>query len=72
MSISTDSGDPETLKEVMTRPNGNLWEISTISEVKKCLSRKAWVTTKRSVVKNKSESQYLSSGYLRVRKRLTY
>ena len=34
MSISTDSGDPETLKEVMTRPNGNLWGISTISEVK--------------------------------------
>ena len=25
-SISTDSGEPETLKEAMTRPNGHLWE----------------------------------------------
>ena len=24
-SISTDAGEPDTLKEAMTRPNGHLW-----------------------------------------------
>ena len=33
-SISTDYGDTDTLKEAMTRPNGNLWKMSAISEVK--------------------------------------
>ena len=25
-SIHTDAGEPETLKEAMTRPNGHLWK----------------------------------------------
>ena len=25
-SISMDAGEPETLKEAMTRPNGHLWK----------------------------------------------
>ena len=29
-SISTDSGEPGTLKESMTRPNGHLWKMSMI------------------------------------------
>ena len=33
-SIYMDTGEPETLKEGMTSPNGHLWEISVISEVK--------------------------------------
>ena len=32
-SISNYSGEPDTLKESMTRPNGYLWKISAISEV---------------------------------------
>ena len=32
-SISTDAGEPETPKEAMTRPNGNLWRMSAIYEV---------------------------------------
>ena len=32
-SISTESEEPKTLKEAMTRPNGHLWKMSTISEV---------------------------------------
>ena len=32
-SIYMDSGEPETLKKVMKRPNGHLWKISVISEV---------------------------------------
>ena len=28
MSISVDIGDPETLKEAMTRTNGHLWKLS--------------------------------------------
>ena len=46
-SISTDSGEPETLKEVMTRPNGHLWKMSTMSEVNNFLSRKAWIMKKK-------------------------
>ena len=52
-SIYTDDGEPETLKEAMTRPNGNLWKMSAILEVKHVLSRKSWIITKRSVVKAK-------------------
>ena len=52
-SISTDNGEPETLKEAMTRPNGNLWKMSVISEVNDFLSIKAWIPTKRRVVKVK-------------------
>ena len=37
----------------MTRPNGNLWKMSAMSEVKFFLSRKAWIPTKRSVLKAK-------------------
>ena len=37
----------------MTRPNGNLWKMSAISEVNNFLSRKAWIPTKRIVVKSK-------------------
>ena len=33
-SIYTNNGEPKTLKEAMTRPNGHLWKISAISEVK--------------------------------------
>ena len=53
MSISTDSGEPDTLKEAMTRPNRHLWKMSAISEVNNFLSRKAWIPTKRSVIKAK-------------------
>ena len=38
----------------MMSPNGHLWRISAISEVKTFLSRKSWIPTKRSVVKDKS------------------
>ena len=51
-SIYTESVEPETLKEAMTRTNRHLWKMSTISEVNNFLSRKAWITTKRSVHKN--------------------
>ena len=54
-SISTDAGEPETPKEAMTRPNGHLWKMSTISEVNKILPRKAWIPTKRCVVKPKGK-----------------
>ena len=37
----------------MTRPNGNLWKMSVISEVNDFLSIKAWIPTKRRVVKVK-------------------
>ena len=52
-SISTDNGEPDTLKEAMMRPNIYLWKISVISEVKILMSRKAWILTKRSVIKAK-------------------
>ena len=52
-SIYTDDGEPETLKEAMTSTNGNLWKMSSISEVNNFLSRKAWISTKRSAVKYK-------------------
>ena len=52
-SSSMDAGETETLKEAMTRLNGNLWKMSAISEVKNFLSRKAWIPTKRIVVKSK-------------------
>ena len=51
MSISTDYGDPKSLKESMTRPNVYLWKMSAISEVNNFLSIKAWIPMKRSVVK---------------------
>ena len=44
--ISTDSGQQETLKEAMTRPNRHLWEMAAISEVKHFLSKKAWIPNK--------------------------
>ena len=37
----------------MTRPNGNLWKMSAISEVNNFLSRKALIPMKRSTVKSK-------------------
>ena len=40
-SISTNAGKFETLKEAMTRSNGNLWRMSEISEVINLLSRKS-------------------------------
>ena len=52
-SISAYTGEPETLKEAMPRPNGYLRNISAISEVKTFLSRKAWILRKRSVLKAK-------------------
>ena len=55
-SISAYAGDPETLKEAMTRPNGNLWKMSEISEVKSFLSRKAWILKKRSAIKSKGRN----------------
>ena len=48
-----DAGEPYTLKEEMTRPNGNLQKMSEISEVNNCLSRKAYIPTKRSIVISK-------------------
>ena len=54
-SISKDAGEPETLKEAMTTPNGHLWKMSANTEVNHCLSRKAWIPTKRSVVKSKGK-----------------
>ena len=39
-SIYTASGEPDTPKEGITRPNGNLWKMSAISEII-FLSRKA-------------------------------
>ena len=44
MSIYTNKGEPENLKEAMSRPNRHLWKISAISEVNNFLSRKTWVT----------------------------
>ena len=52
-SISTYTGEPETLKEAMPRPNGYLRKNSAISEVKIFKSRKAWILRKRSVLKAK-------------------
>ena len=40
----------------MSRPNGHLWKISAISEVNNFLSSKAWIETKRSVVKVKDRN----------------
>ena len=48
-----DYGEPETLKEAMTKLNGNLWKMYVISEVNNFLSRKAWISKKRSAVKSK-------------------
>ena len=56
MSISTDAGEPETLKEEMTRSNGHLWKISAISEVNNFLSIKAWILTKIIVVQVKGRN----------------
>ena len=52
-SIYTDAGEPETLKEAMTRPNGNLWKISVVSKRNGFLSRKVWIPTNRCVVNSK-------------------
>ena len=54
-----DSGEPETLKEVMTRPNGHWWKMSVISEENDFLSVKAWIPTQRSVVKSKGRKLIL-------------
>ena len=48
-----DVGEPETLKESTTIPNGHLWKISSIYEVNVFFSRKAWIPIKRSTVKSK-------------------
>ena len=40
----------------MTRSNGHLWKMSAISEVNNFLSKKAWIPTKRSVVKSKGRN----------------
>ena len=53
MPNSTDSREPETLKEAMTRPNGYLWKMSSISEVHIFLLRKACIPKKRIVLKEK-------------------
>ena len=50
-SIYTDAGEPETLKESITRSNGHLWKMSAISEVKNFLSRKAWILIKKIILK---------------------
>ena len=50
MPIYTDSGEPKTLKDSMTSPNGHLWKMSVITELNHILSRNTWITTKRSVV----------------------
>ena len=55
-SITTDSGQPDTLKEAMTRQNGHLWKMSVISEVNNFLSRKAWIPTKKSLMKEKGRN----------------
>ena len=44
--ISTDAGEPDNLKEAMTRPNEHLRKTSSVSEVKYFLSRKAWIPKK--------------------------
>ena len=53
MSISTDSGEPDTLKEAMKIPIEYLWKMSEISEVNNFLTRKAWIPMERSVIKAK-------------------
>ena len=50
-SVYADAGEPETLKEAMTRSNRNLCKISDISEVYIFLSRKAWIPKKEAFVK---------------------
>ena len=52
-STSMGAGEPETLKEVMTMPNGHLWGVSAIYEVGSVLSRKSWIPKNISVVKVK-------------------
>ena len=52
-STSMDAVEPDTLKEPMTKPSGNLWQMSEISEVKTFLSRKAWILIKIRTVKSK-------------------
>ena len=53
-SISTNDGEPDTLKEAMTMPNGNLWKISAISQANSFLSRKVWIPTKIIIIKDKA------------------
>ena len=45
--------------------------MSAISEVNNFLSRKAWIPTNRIFLKEKLETQYLLSAYVRVRKSQT-
>ena len=52
-SIYTDTGESRTVNEAMSRPNIHLWNMSYISDVKKFLSRKAWILMKRSRLKAK-------------------
>ena len=56
MPIYTDAGEPKTLKEVMTRPNGHLWKVSAISEVNNFILIKAWILTKINAVKEKGRT----------------
>ena len=63
-SISTDVGKPDTLKEEKSIPNGHLWKISTISELKNFLSRKAWITTNRIKAKAKCRKPVPMKGVL--------
>ena len=50
-SIYTDAGEPQTLKEAMKRPTGNLCKMLEIYEVNNFMSRKAWITMKKIIEK---------------------
>ena len=63
-----DSGEPDTLKEAMTRPNGKFWKMSAILEVNNFLSRKAWILTKISVVKSKGRKPVPVKWVLKIKK----
>ena len=71
MSIFTDSGEPDTHKKAMTRPNGHPGKISAISEANNFLSIKAWIKTKISVVKAKGRKPIPVKWASIVRNRMT-
>ena len=50
-----DAGEPETLKEEMTRSNGHLWKMSAISEENN-LSIEAWIPIKKIIIKEKGRN----------------
>ena len=52
-SIYKDTGEPNSLNEAMTIPNGNLLKMSAISEVNNFLEKKACIPMNRSVIKSK-------------------